>query len=247
MSGTGWRLDREEGLSVMRFGLLEGRSIRHGLAVRDNGARLDDEVVYRRLSAIKPTVVTEQTHSTELAAVDAEFRAFYPQRLAVDGLMSGMPGVTLTIHTADCVPVFLAAADGRAVGLIHCGWRGTADGFPAKAARMLATEYRVEPGELVAVVGPRIEAGCYPVGPEVAERFGPEVKRPAPGGRWYLDLGSENERQLLAAGLKPDNILVAGLCTRCRGDLFHSYRREGADLGGKMVAFIEAGHEEQRG
>jgi hypothetical protein len=246
VNGADWRLDREDGLAVMRFGLLEERGIRHGLVVRDQGRILDDEQVYRVFSARVHTAVTEQTHSTRAALITAGSGLFYPERVRADALMSKEPGLRLTIHTADCVPVFLAAADGRAVGLFHCGWRGTADGFLGKAVRMFAMEYRVGPEELLSVIGPCIEAGCYPVGAEVAERFGEDVKRPAPGGRWLLDLRAENERQLSAAGLKPENCQVAPLCTRCRRELFHSYRREGAGLGGKMVAFIEAGHEEDR-
>lgn len=243
---TGWRLDREAGLAVMRFELLEVRGISHGLAVREPGRDLDDEQVYRILSARAPIVVTEQTHSTQTGTIGDIFNAFYPHRVEVDGLLTERMGVTLTIHVADCVPVFLAAADGRAVGLFHCGWRGTADGFLTKAVRSFESAFGVMPSELLAVIGPCIEADCYPVGPEVAERFGLKVKGSAPGGRWLLDLRAENSRQLSAAGLGPDNIQVVPLCTRCRQDLFHSYRREGAGLGGKMVAFIEAGHEKQR-
>jgi copper oxidase (laccase) domain-containing protein len=32
--------------------------------------------------------------------------------------------------------------------------------------------------------------------------------------------------QLIAAGVKPENINIAPLCTMCRTDLFFSYRRE---------------------
>ncbi len=246
MSGAGWRLDREEGLLIMRFRLLEDRGIGHGLAVRQRGGNLDAEQVYRAFSARAPTAVTEQTHSTRAVSITAGTGLFYPERIPADALTTTEPRLRLTIHTADCVPVFLASADGRAVGLFHCGWRGTAEKFLEKAVRIFETEYRVGTDMLLAVIGPCIEAGCYPVGPEVAERFGRDVKQPAPDGRWFLDLRAENLRQLSAAGLSRENIQVTSLCTRCRQDLFHSYRREGAGLGGKMVAFIEAGHEEQR-
>ncbi|HBE73635.1 MAG TPA: hypothetical protein DDW31_06075 [candidate division Zixibacteria bacterium] len=246
MNGPGWFLDREGGLAVMRFGLLAEHGVRHGLVVRDGGRAIDEEAVYRSLASEKLTVVTEQTHSTKAADVGPGFADFFPSRLGADGLMTGEPGVTLTIHTADCVPVFLALPGGTAVGLFHCGWRGTAGGFLTKAAGEMAARYRADRAGLLAVIGPCIEKDCYPVGPEAAESFPPEVKSERPDGRWLVDLKAENRRQLLAAGLKGTNVHVSPLCTRCRDELFHSYRREGAELEGKMVAYIEAGHEEER-
>ena len=43
----------------------------------------------------------------------------------------------------------------------------------------------------------------------------------------YFDLWQLSRWQLLEAGLKKENIEVAGICTRCRTDLFYSYRAEG--------------------
>lgn len=246
MSREGWSLGSELGLPVLRFDLLSQMGIRHGLVVRDGGRDIDEDGVYRRLADHGPTVVTEQTHSSRSAAVDADFTDFFPRRVEVDGLTSGRPGAILTIHTADCVPVFLAAPDGSAVGVLHCGWRGTAAGFLGRAVGEFAQRYRTEPSRLVAAIGPRICRGCYPVGPEVASRFGHAAKSEAGGGRWLLDLGEENRRQALEAGLLDSNVHLSPLCTKCRPDLFHSYRREGEALRGKMVAFIEAGHEEDR-
>jgi copper oxidase (laccase) domain-containing protein len=37
--------------------------------------------------------------------------------------------------------------------------------------------------------------------------------------------------QLLAAGLREQNIFASDLCTACRTDLFFSYRKEGSQSG----------------
>jgi copper oxidase (laccase) domain-containing protein len=42
----------------------------------------------------------------------------------------------------------------------------------------------------------------------------------------HFDLWAISRQQLLEAGLKEDRIEVSGLCTRCRTDLFYSYRNE---------------------
>jgi copper oxidase (laccase) domain-containing protein len=43
----------------------------------------------------------------------------------------------------------------------------------------------------------------------------------------YFDLWAISCAQLLETGLLKENIEVAGICTRCRTDLFYSYRGEG--------------------
>jgi purine-nucleoside/S-methyl-5'-thioadenosine phosphorylase / adenosine deaminase len=55
--------------------------------------------------------------------------------------------------------------------------------------------------------------------------------------RARLDLRAANRRQLIDAGVAPKRIAVSALCTRCRADLFFSYRREGAGTG-RMMALI---------
>jgi YfiH family protein len=55
--------------------------------------------------------------------------------------------------------------------------------------------------------------------------------------RVHLDLRAANRFQLLEAGVPAKHIAVSALCTRCRADLFFSYRREGAGTG-RLLALI---------
>jgi polyphenol oxidase len=57
---------------------------------------------------------------------------------------------------------------------------------------------------------------------------------PAPKAK--LDLIAANRGILSAAGMQPEKIHSADLCTACRGDLFFSYRRERST--GRMMAAI---------
>ena len=41
-----------------------------------------------------------------------------------DGLVTSSRGRALTLLTADCLPVAIAAADGSRLALLHAGWRG---------------------------------------------------------------------------------------------------------------------------
>jgi purine-nucleoside/S-methyl-5'-thioadenosine phosphorylase / adenosine deaminase len=55
--------------------------------------------------------------------------------------------------------------------------------------------------------------------------------------RARLDLRAANRSQLAEAGVSPKRIVVSALCTKCRADLFFSYRREGAGTG-RLLALI---------
>lgn len=147
-----------------------------------------------------------------------------------DALLEDTPGAVIAVKTADCVPILLVDERHRAVAAVHSGWRGTADGIVGRAVEAMARRFGTAPADLHAAIGPAIGACCYEVGEEVAARFGRQ-------GRMHLDLAEENRRQLIAAGLDSSRIYESGLCTRCRAEDFHSFRRD-ASAAGRQFSFI---------
>jgi copper oxidase (laccase) domain-containing protein len=83
--------------------------------------------------------------------------------------------------------------------------------------------------DLHAAIGPGIGKCCYEVGPEVAAQFGGQ-------GRAHVDLAGENRRQLEEIGVTPARIYASNLCTMCRGEEFHSFRRD-KDASGRLHSF----------
>jgi YfiH family protein len=245
MREAAFKLISIQGIRAMTFIPLDEIGFRHGLSLRDEDRPdMFEEQVYRILSRNRKLAVTEQIHSTFLAAVDRHSQNWYPRRIAADALMTGDPDIVLSIHTADCVPIFLASRSPRAAALIHCGWRGTARNFAAQALNDFVRYYGVRAKDMTAVIGPSICQNWYPVGPEVAELFDEDLKLRIEDHRWLLDLKRANFLQLASAGMSEENIYLCPLCTRCRPDLFYSYRRQGQDLRGKMISFIEVGTDE---
>jgi copper oxidase (laccase) domain-containing protein len=51
------------------------------------------------------------------------------------------------------------------------------------------------------------------------------------GVKPYVDLPGLTRRVLLESGFDPSAIDDSGLCTRCAGSIFHSFRRDGAAAG----------------
>jgi YfiH family protein len=124
-----------------------------------------------------------------------------------------LDGGAAAITVADCVPIFLAHPGG-VVGLVHAGWRGTAEGILPQALRLFAAN-GFPADELLVHFGPSICGRCYEVGVEVYEHLtGWPTKRPR-----NVDL-----RAVLAEQAKQFGVTrwtASGECTRCDNDDFY--------------------------
>ncbi len=136
----------------------------------------------------------------------------------------GSPG----LRVADCLP--LAAAGPGWLGMAHAGWRGLASGIVERFAEAFPAEPRI------LAAGPCICRECYEVAEDVRLTSSGSSAGPGlhPPGR--LDLMAEALARLCDAGLSCPVLSIAE-CTRCRPDLFHSYRRDGTAL--RNILWIE--------
>lgn len=167
----------------------------------------------------------KQVHSAECVA--AEGRTGVLGR--GDALLENMPGHAVAVKTADCVPVLLVDEEHRAVAAVHAGWRGTAAAIAKGAVEAMRARFGTASGRIHAAIGPAIGPCCYEVGAEVSREFGVE-------GRAYLDLLAINRQQLLEAGVTPERIYASNLCTQCRPEEFHSFRRD-REAAGRLYSF----------
>lgn len=143
-----------------------------------------------------------------------------------------------SVRTADCVPILLAERSGRAAAAVHAGWRGTAAGIAVRALEALRDALAPGPVEVIAALGPAILSCCYEVGADVERAVlgAAASPRPREAQKRTLDLHRANRWQLQEAGVPAGAIHAAPWCTRCRSDLFFSYRRDGAAAGRMMAA-----------
>lgn len=167
---------------------------------------------------------------------------------AVDGQITDVPGTVLVTYGADCTPVMLADEKHRAIGQCHCGWKGTLNNISQVTLDMMSDRYKTAPEEVIAVIGPSIGPKVYEVELDVAGPFIDKhaikvdeassiVRKGAAQGKYMLDLWEANRANLLAAGIRPENIYIAGLCTYSEPQLMYSHRRDGAKRG-VMAAFM---------
>jgi len=189
----------------------------------------------------------DQVHGCRALRVDAPAMPAGVSLESADAAITTRTDVAVAVKVADCVPILLAHPHGG-VAAVHAGWRGTAQQIAGAAARDLASAVGGPVSGIVAAIGPSVGPCCYEVGQEVRETFEAAGFAALDLHRWFapiespratdtLDLWRANHDQLVAAGLDPANVHVAGLCTVTHADWFWSYRREGAKAG-RMLAVI---------
>lgn len=149
-----------------------------------------------------------------------------------DAIVSNAFGVLAGVKTADCVPILMGDPKTGSFAAVHAGWRGTLAQVATKALGQMIDEYKTRPQDVRVVIGPAAGSCCYEVGADVIEAFGNSF----PGHETLftetrkdhacIDLLKANRSQLVSAGVDPDKINIAPLCTMCHTDLFFSYRRE---------------------
>ena len=173
-------------------------------------------------------------------AEDARGDTFY-----CDAIISNARGVLAGVKTADCVPILIGDPSTGAFAAVHAGWRGTLAEVAAKALQRMKAEYNTRPEDVRVAIGPAAGSCCYEVGTDVIDPFrskfpDQELFTETREHHACIDLLKSNREQLISAGVAPDGINIAPLCTMCRTDLFFSYRREKSVHGkvGRLMSVI---------
>ena len=158
-----------------------------------------------------------------------------------DALMTAAPGVPLAMYFADCVPLFFLDPLKPAIAVAHAGWRGTLAGVATTTLAAMGRAFGTDPTRVLVAIGPSIGPCCYEVGPEVVERVKEVFADPEPlvwrGNRCYLDLWTANRLLLTGAGVPPENVVAAEVCTSCHPHEFFSHRASGGTTG-RMAALL---------
>ncbi len=189
-------------------------------------------------------VFMRQVHGTRVLRVGrADARADSPVHEA-DACVTTEPGVACVVQVADCLPVLLAAPDGRAVGAAHAGWRGLAGGVVEAAVAAVCAAAVCAPRELHAWLGACIGPDAFEVGADVLAAFGVDPGTASSGsstrfvarapGKWLADLPGITRDRLAAAGV--GRIEGGRWCTVSEPSRFFSFRRDGVT--GRMAAAV---------
>lgn len=186
-------------------------------------------------------VFTNQIHETKVSYADGSRQ----QYAATDALITDRPGVVIVTSYADCVPLYFVDPTRRVIGCAHSGWRGTRGKIGIKTVEAMSLTFGSRAEDMVALIGPSICKDCYEVSREVVEEFSvilPEEQLEQAvtergDEKYQLDLWKINRFLLLEAGLREENIHIAGLCTCCNSGLLFSHRASRGHRG-NLNAFL---------
>ena len=207
-----------------------------------------DILAHQLGSSLSMECITDQKHTNYVHVASKDDLGiptvgnFALHRHYVDGIVTDMPGVVLTVFGGDCPPVYIVDPVRKAIGLVHAGWRGTLGRIPEVAIANMVVRFRSDPADMYAAIGPGICRDCYEMGDEVYDAFAEQWSKaeadrilsryPAfnadgseiPEGKYHLDLREANKMTLLRAGIPEDHIAISNICTKCNADIFYSYR-----------------------
>lgn len=180
----------------------------------------------------------EQVHGRDVAVINEA-----GPTLTADAILTTRPNLVCCVQTADCLPLFVAAADGTEIAVIHAGWKGLASGvIENTVSRMAASS-----SSLAVWLGPAIGPCHFEVGGEVKDFF-LEAEGSSSlvstmencfassknSGKFMADLYAIARLKLSALGI--EKVSGGSYCTHCDEDRFFSYRRDGTT--GRMLHAI---------
>lgn len=239
------------------FSCRQGGSSQPPWASLNVGMHVDDDSVHvrenRRYCAqavggcVEDWVVGQQVHGTAVHVVRVDERGRggkhgLPAIEGVDALVTNVPGITLVVMAADCVPMLFYDPVRCVIAAAHSGWKGTVGHISREVLSTMQSTYGTRPEDVQVSLGPSIRRCCYEVDDAVqrlvVREFGehPFVPRFHHPGKYMLGLQLCIWADLVAAGILPKNVEDVGVCTACHTKELFSYRMEHGRTGRQMGA-----------
>lgn len=201
----------QSGVVLYRSPQLDALGVPHGFGTKQG----DELAMAGALELIGREWI--RVHQVHGRAVHLPGHALSEQPCDADAVVLRDADQVTRMLTADCVPILLAATDGRAVAAVHAGWRGLLSGVIEQAVDVLGARF-------VAAIGPCISARWFEVGDEVAERFDSRFVRYDWGDKSHVDLRAAAHAQLDDLGAQA--IDTTDRCTYAHEAEFFSHRRD---------------------
>lgn len=213
---------RHGGVSLPPF-----QSLNTGFGTGDHPDKVDQNLAaVKKLSKAEHLCTMQQVHGSDVVVLPSDDGSDLDHPIEGDALMTDRKHVALMVKQADCQAVILFDPVKKVISNVHCGWRGNTKNILGTVVDRLQSDFGCNTSHLLAAIGPSLGPCCaeFVTHQEIfPDHFRSFMVRPD-----YFDLWRISRYQLLQAGLRKRHIEIAGICTRCRTDLFYSYRAEGS-------------------
>ena len=206
-----------------RFTNRTGGSSTGAFASLNFGLHVTDEpsiVLANRASLVHdvgPIQYMNQVHGNGVAIIES----VTDEDPTADSLVTGIPGISLAVQVADCIPLLLHSAE--SVAAVHVGRKGLVNGVTLNTLEVMRD---MGSTDIRAIIGPSICGSCYEVSQEIYDEviaLHPAAASRTTHGNVSLDLPAALRAVLTGQGVE---IRDEFSCTVENPELF-SYRRDG--------------------
>lgn len=146
-------------------------------------------------------LILKQIHSNIIIDADDDI-VITPE---ADGSVTTKKNLVLAVQTADCVPILLASGDGKVIGAVHAGWKGSLNNIVSNIVTNM-----IEKGakDLKAVIGPAIAQKSYEVDSEYYKAF---LDQDINSKQFFIDSKKENHYMFDLPGFVELKLKQAGV------------------------------------
>jgi YfiH family protein len=163
-----------------------------------------------------PIQYMSQVHGNRVAVIEH----VTDEDPTADALVTGIPGISLAVQVADCIPLLLHSPE--SVAAVHIGRKGLLNDVTTVTLEVMR---KIGSSQISAIIGPAICGKCYEVSQEIHDEvvaIHPSARSLTPKGTPALDLVAALKKILDNEGVSYTD---QSRCTVENSDLF-SYRRD---------------------
>ncbi len=226
---------------------LSSLNLGEGTSDRMDRVQANREIV-RKVLGIDKILFPRQLHGSSVQRITSRNQDVQPH---ADALYTTEKNIGLAVTHADCQGAIFYDPVHEAVGVAHCGWRGSVQNIYARLIDAMQREIGTKPHNLIVCVSPSLGSCC-------AEFV--NYKQELPKDFWnfkgskplHFDLMEISRWQLSKSGVLDKNIEFASegssdpygeedsICTKCNPTYF-SYRRD-KEMAGRNATIVALQH-----
>lgn len=175
----------------------------------------------RKTLDVPRLLFAHQNHGMNVHRVTSKNLDKVPQ---ADAMFTTEKNIGLAVTHADCQAAIFYDPVHEAIGVAHCGWRGSVQNIYARVVEAMQRDIGTQPQNLIVCISPSL-------GPDHAEFK--NYKQELPQEFWafqvkphYFDFWAISRKQLSACGVPDKNIEITSVCTYCNPGDYFSHRRD---------------------
>jgi YfiH family protein len=184
---------------------------------------------------------SRQIHDRNILIFDQSAPDKTMKNTEADALITTLPNLALMVKLADCQGTILFDPEKNVLGVVHCGWRGHVKNIYGHVVDRMTKTFHCHPIDIHAAISPSLGPCCAEF--KTYRELFPSSFLDFMERECYFNLWELGKQQLIQAGLARQNIEAAGMCTKCRSDLFYSHRRQAKTGRFALVAMLKGNEE----